>query len=144
MLAGKDLNLGPQHEARSDTVPEGRIIEQSPQPGVAVRPGSSVSVTISSGPSTVEVPDLTGKSHSKVRDMLRTAGLELGAIAEAHSDDVREGRVIQQQPEAGQEAQRGTSVRITLSSGPQNLRGRAREDAPTVSEGEFSLSNPVG
>src|SRR5215212_3200524 len=40
VLASKDLNLGAQHEARSDTIPEGRVIEQSPEPRVAVKPGS--------------------------------------------------------------------------------------------------------
>jgi len=102
-----------------------------------------VSVTVSSGPSTVEVPNLAGKSHSEVRDILRAAGLKLGMIARAHSDDMSEGRIVQQYPEAGKKAERGTSVRITLSSGSQKLHRPAREDTPSGSEGEFSISNPI-
>jgi len=142
-LASKGLKLGARSETSSDTAPEGRIIEQNPEPGVTVTPGSMVSVTVSSGPSPVKVPDLAGKSHSQVRNILHVAGLELGTIAEAHSDIVREGRVVQQLPEAGTAAERGTSVRITLSLGPQDLQGAALEDAPPVPEDEFSISNPV-
>jgi tetratricopeptide (TPR) repeat protein len=143
-LASRGLSLGSQQKVRSDTVPEGRVIEQNPGPGVAVTPGGSVSVTVSSGPSPVEVPDLAGKSRSEVRNILRVAGLELGTTAEAQSDDVREGRVVQQYPEAGSETERGTSVRITLSSGPHNFQGPVREDAPQVPEAEFSISHPIG
>jgi hypothetical protein len=143
MLAGNGLNLGTRLEVRSDTVPEGRIIGQVPGPRVEVIRGSSVDVTVSSGPSPVQVPDLAGKSRSKVRNLLRAAGLELGTVAEAHSRDVREGRVIEQHPETGNEVDRGTSVRITLSSGPQDLRGQAREVGPPGSQEEFSISDPI-
>jgi hypothetical protein len=105
---------------------------------------SSVSVAANSDPSTVEVPDLAGKSRSEVRNILRAAGLELGTIDDTQNDDVPEGKVAQQYPEAGSEAERGTPVRITLSSVPQNLRGPDREGVPPVPQEEFNISHPIG
>jgi chorismate mutase len=64
-LTSKGLRLGNQREAPSDTVPEGQIIGQSPEAGREVQTDTSVSVTISSGPSTVAIPDLTGKSRDE-------------------------------------------------------------------------------
>ena len=62
-LASKGLRLGNQREASSDTIPEGRIIRQSPEAGWEVQTKTSVSITISSGPSIVEVSDPRGKSR---------------------------------------------------------------------------------
>jgi tetratricopeptide (TPR) repeat protein len=43
------LNLGPQSEIPSDTVPKGRIIKQSPEAATELETGKLVSVTVSSG-----------------------------------------------------------------------------------------------
>jgi hypothetical protein len=64
-LASEGLRLGNLHEAPSDTVPEGQMIEQSPEAGREVQTDTSVSITISSGPSTEEVPDLVGKGRDE-------------------------------------------------------------------------------
>jgi hypothetical protein len=115
-LSQKGLRLGAQNEAPSDTVPEAQIIEQSPEAGMEVQMDSSVSVTVSSGPSTVEVPELVGKSRDEARITLNTVGLELGAQAKVRSDDIPDGRIIRQSPEAGRQVQAGSLVNITVSS----------------------------
>ncbi len=48
-LENRGLKLGARDEAPSETVPEGSIIRQTPTAGTEVKPGSSVSVTLSSG-----------------------------------------------------------------------------------------------
>jgi tetratricopeptide (TPR) repeat protein len=45
-LASKGLKLGTQSKASSATVPEGKIIEQSPEAGTEAKAGTSVSVTV--------------------------------------------------------------------------------------------------
>src|SRR5215218_4465641 len=60
-LPQKGLRLGAQNEVSSNTVLEGQIIDQSPEAGAEAETGSSVDVTVSSGPSTVADPDLAGK-----------------------------------------------------------------------------------
>jgi hypothetical protein len=116
--AGKNLNLGAQSETSSDTVPKGRIITQSPEAGAKVTAGSSVRVTISSGPSTVEVPDLAGRNSSRARSTLQASGLEC-VIAEVPNSGAGKGKIIDQEPEARTRVPRGSRVRVTVSSGTQ-------------------------
>ncbi len=49
ILANEGLELSVYEEVPSDTIPEGEVIEQSPEPETEVLAGSSVSVTVSSG-----------------------------------------------------------------------------------------------
>jgi chorismate mutase len=114
-LTSKGLRLGAQSEAPSDTVPDGQIIEQSLAADTEVEIGSSVSVTVSSGPSTVEIPALVGKSRDEAESILRAAGLELGQIGKVSSDDLPEGQIVQQLPVKGSKAERGASVRVIVT-----------------------------
>jgi uncharacterized membrane protein HdeD (DUF308 family) len=60
-LSQKGLRLGAQNEVSSDTMPEGQIIEQSPEAGTEVEAYSSVSVTISLGSPTATTADSLGQ-----------------------------------------------------------------------------------
>jgi hypothetical protein len=114
-LAGRGLKLGARSEAPSDTVSKGRIIEQRPVSGTKVEAGNSVDVKVSSGPSTVEVPVLLGKSHDEARNILDTAGLRLGTVGKVPSDEVAEDHVVEQYPASGSKVERGTSLRVTVA-----------------------------
>jgi tellurite resistance protein len=118
ILTREGLNLGAQREAPSDTVSKGQIIGHSPEAGREVEIGSSVSVTISLGPSTVSVPDLVGKSRDKALDMLYAVGLRLGAVVKAPSNEVAEGKIVEQYPTVESKVERGTAVRVTVAQGP--------------------------
>jgi beta-lactam-binding protein with PASTA domain len=74
-----------------------------------------VSVTVSSGPSTVAIPALVGKSRDEAESILRAAGLELGQIGKVSSDHLPEGQIVQQLPVTGSKAERGASVRVTVA-----------------------------
>jgi WD40 repeat protein len=78
-----------------------------------------VEITVSSGPSTVEVPDLVGKSHLEARTTLNAVELKLGEQVKAPSDDVLAGSIVDQYPAAGEKVNRGSPVRLTVSSGLQ-------------------------
>ncbi len=137
VLAEASLSLGSQSRAPSETVPEGEVVEQEPPTGTEVQPDSSVRVTVSSGPSTVEVPDLTGLNRSEVRSTLAAAGLKLGDQNEVPSDTVTKGGIIKQYPAAGTKAERGSSVSVTVSSGPSivevpELAGLNRSEASSM------------
>jgi len=124
ILTSEGLNLGAQREAPSDTVSKGQIIGHSPEAGREVEIGSSVTVTISLGPSTVSVPDLVGKSRDKALDMLHAVGLRLGAVVKAPSNEVAEGKIVEQYPTVESKVERGTAVRVTVAQGPiEDLTG---------------------
>jgi hypothetical protein len=128
ILTSEGLNLGAQREAPSDTVSKGQIIGHSPEAGREAEIGSSVSVTISLGPSTVSVPDLVGKSRDKALDMLHAVGLRLGMVDKAPSDEVVEANIVEQDPAAGSKVERGTSVRVTVAQ--RQIEELAEEGAP--------------
>ncbi|MEA2212638.1 MAG: eukaryotic-like serine/threonine-protein kinase [Solirubrobacteraceae bacterium] len=72
----RPLALQPSfHHHHSASVPAGRVISQSPRPGGRVDQGSTLRVTISSGPPGVRVPDVGGKAAPEAQSALASVGL---------------------------------------------------------------------
>jgi uncharacterized membrane protein HdeD (DUF308 family) len=69
-LASKGLKLSAHKEVVSDTIAEGEVIKQSPEPGTEVVAGSPVSITVSSGPhkviATAPPGDQTGEHTNRI------------------------------------------------------------------------------
>jgi beta-lactam-binding protein with PASTA domain/predicted Ser/Thr protein kinase len=64
----------------------------------------------------VQVPDVVGKRLGDASSTLARAGLQVRV--ERRNDDAPAGEVIDQDPDAGDEADRGSAVELTVSSGP--------------------------
>ncbi|HEV7589303.1 MAG TPA: PASTA domain-containing protein [Longimicrobium sp.] len=82
----------------------------------------------------VNVPDLRGMTLSGARRALDAAGLEMSRGPSLNNPRMRAGHVLTQVPLAGQEAARGTPVRIFLSDGPDRrkvpgIAGMEKDDA---------------
>ncbi len=108
--------------AESDEEDVGQVIDQSPSGGSTEDVGSAVVITVGSGPNLVAVPDIpVGTSESQASSQLESAGLSLGSVSETESSDVAEGGVVAQDPLPGTEVEEGTSVSVTLSSGPPQV-----------------------
>jgi beta-lactam-binding protein with PASTA domain len=103
----------------SDDFPAGTVIRQSPQPGEEVAPDSAVRIVLSDGPAPVPVPPLRGELPGDARARLEALGLTVGRVAEQYSDDVDEGRVVGTDPGPGVEVDRGSSVTLVVSLGPE-------------------------
>ena len=119
VLEEAGLRLGSQSTTPSDSVPEGSIVSQSPKAGSEAEPGSSVAVTISSGPSQVTVPDVTGQDWITAAQNLQTAGLSVNRNVTMVSSNRPENEVLSTNPEAGTQVPPGTTVTLTTSQGPQ-------------------------
>jgi eukaryotic-like serine/threonine-protein kinase len=116
----------------SETIEKGIAIRTVPAAGEEVERGERVQLFVSSGPEQVEVPDVTGLSRDSAEDLLVKAGLEV-AVEEQESEEP-EDDVISQNPAAGTEVDRGTTVTITVSTGIEtvsvpNVVGLNRRDA---------------
>lgn len=103
-----------------EEVPEGEVISQDPEPGREAPRGSVVTVEFSSGAGEEEVPDVSGRTSNEAANVLGRAGFAT-AFAEEPSDDVPEGRVIRTEPDAGEVVERGTEVRVFVSTGPDSV-----------------------
>lgn len=107
-------------EEPSDTVEKGRIIRTSPEAGAKVKTGETVVATISLGPNSVTIPaDLVGKTFDEAKKALENLGLTVEKDTETvSSDEIEKDRVAKTNPSPGQKVKGGSSVKITLSSGP--------------------------
>jgi serine/threonine-protein kinase len=103
----------------SDTVQEGFAIRTVPRGGSEVERGQRVRLFVSSGPELVTVPDVVGLSRDSAENRITSEGLDV-AVEEQESDE-REGQVIAQSPGGGSQLERGDTVRITVSTGREQV-----------------------
>jgi len=113
--------------------PSGQVIGQDPTGGTKAKKGSTVTLTVSSGPQQVAVPQVVGLTVSSARGRLSKAGLQ-ASEREENSDTVEQGRVISVSPPEGQKVDKGSSVTLVVSSGkPQvavpNVVGKSFDEA---------------
>lgn len=122
----------------SDTVRAGIVIATDPAGGEQAEEGSTVTVTVSSGPGVERVPDLVGRPRSEAIAELEKRGFEVAEERQA-SEQVGANRVVDTRPQAGQELERGQTVTLVISSGkPQvtvpSVTGQSLDDARTELE----------
>jgi serine/threonine-protein kinase len=132
LAAATGVNLVRTEEA-SDTVAADKVIRQNPAPNAEVAKGSDVAVVVSSGKDKVAVPDVGGDSSTDAANALGQAGFKTKTIQEA-SSTVDEGKVIRTDPAAGDRIDKGSTVTMVVSSGPEqisvpNVLGKTGEEA---------------
>ncbi|MGX1253301.1 beta-lactam-binding protein with PASTA domain/serine/threonine protein kinase [Streptomyces ambofaciens] len=111
------LDVGKVRHAYSDTVERGKVISTDPGVGDRIRQNDSVSLTVSDGPDTVKLPDVTGYKLDKARTLLEDEGLEPGMVTRAFSDEVAKGFVISTKPGSGTTVRAGSAVALVVSKG---------------------------
>ena len=105
----------------SDTVPVDEVISSNPPKDSSVPHGSTVTILVSAGPSSVTVPSLDGLDQEGAREALEAAGLKLGSITSEDSPYTPEGEVIRAEPGIGKPAAAGSTVNIWVSNGKVTL-----------------------
>jgi beta-lactam-binding protein with PASTA domain/tRNA A-37 threonylcarbamoyl transferase component Bud32 len=114
--AGFDVKATPHVSQRT----KGLVIAQDPAGGAKAGKGSTVTLTVSSGPAQVPVPEVTGLTRKSAAARLANAGLtEKDRFAS--SDTVAKGRVVSASPKDGTPVAKGSSVTLTVSSGKQQV-----------------------
>jgi beta-lactam-binding protein with PASTA domain len=115
-LQAVGLKKGTVTEQCSDTVPPGHVIDQEPNAGTSVLPGTAVNLVISSDcPCTCTVPNLSGKCGAEIDAALEVACLKKGDVQYAYDPGVSEGCVISQDPSPGATIPCGSEVDVTIS-----------------------------
>ena len=98
--------------APSDTAAEGTVSDQSPDGGTQAAKGSTVAITVSSGPSTATVPDEIGQDKQVAIDDLKANGFKVHAQNVACGDPNQDNIVQDQDPAGGSDAPTGSTVNI--------------------------------
>ncbi len=143
--------------AHSADVEEGRVVHSDPRGGETATRGSTVALTVSSGPKLAKVPVLVGSRRSLAVQQIRARGFAPSVEEEESSEPA--GQVIRQAPSAGSRLPAGSTVSIVVSKGEKavavpNVIGKLRAEAvealraeglqPTVSEQETEVGSQIG
>jgi len=102
-------------ERSSDSVPAGKVIGTDPRQGTDLEDGETVTLIASTGVRTEIVPNVLGLDRVTATAQLRKAGFIVNA--NPTRSDEPEDQVLEQDPPAGEEAEVGSEVTITYSSG---------------------------
>jgi serine/threonine-protein kinase len=113
-LSALGLEISVTEEA-SDR-PTGEVTAQSPDAGTEVDPGSTVEVTVSSGPDVTEVtvPNVVGQIRSDGVSAIRGADLIATVVEEPTTILPQDGRVIDQSPGGGEKVSPRTTITLTV------------------------------
>ena len=96
-----------REEAYSDDIAEGLVISATPEVGVALPPGSEVTIVVSLGLPYIEVPDVVGLDAAAAADKLEAAGFSV-----SDTNGPPNSPVLATDPPAGEFHRTGTSIVI--------------------------------
>ena len=116
-LEDNNLTVSREFEFSND-VPSGQVIRQDPKAGKTVKEGTKVTIYVSQGTESLKVTNVTGKSEADAKSALSDFNV---TTTTEHSDSVAEGNVISQSIAGGNYAEKGASITIVVSSGPEKI-----------------------
>jgi serine/threonine-protein kinase len=113
--------------------PKGTVISQNPAGGSTVNKGTSVTLTISKGPDTAQVPDVSGQTQQQATTILQQAGFKVQAKNKTTTDQTQNGLVVHQRPAVGTVLKKGRTVVIYIGAfqTPTNPGGTGTPAEPT-------------
>jgi serine/threonine-protein kinase len=113
--AGLEVVVG--EPAYSSTVKRGRVISSDPGAGDRVLDGEKVSIVVSLGEETYELPKLKGLTVDEAQDLILDTQMAFGRAVEEFSETVPKGIVISSDPKAGTVLRPGAIVDLVVSKG---------------------------
>jgi serine/threonine-protein kinase len=98
----------------SDQQAQGVVAAESPVSGTPSQRGATITLSVSKGPATTQVPDVTNQNQATAESLLTGAGLTPSVIYQPVTDPSQDGIVIDQTPKQGADAKSGEIVIITV------------------------------
>jgi serine/threonine-protein kinase len=100
--------------------PAETVVAQSPLPGASAAPGSTITLSVSKGPKTSAVPDVTSQDQTSAQVQLKASGFRVRIVTQPTSDQAQDGIVLSQDPAGGTQAPPGTVVTIVVGKFSQS------------------------
>ena len=95
--------------------PANTVIDQSPSAGGSAAKNSIVSLTVSKGPKTTTVPDVTSTDVGTAQQTLRASGFtNIGVVSQPVNDPNSDGVVLTESPQGGTQATAKTKITLTV------------------------------
>ncbi len=119
LIAESGLKIAKITEQSSTEYPQGIIINQEPKGGVEVKAGRGIYLTVSTGATASNVPNVTGISLREARMAIMNAGFRVGNITYSPSDLYGSDTIISQGIRGNSAAEPGSSVDLIVSKGSE-------------------------
>ncbi len=137
VLDSVDLGIAVVGEEFSSVRLVGEIISQLPPPGMRVREGRLIKVSVSKGSQRLTVPNVVGMGRRKAELLLLDYGLYVGEIIEVDTGGAEKGTVLATFPSPGAGVAPQSRVTLTVAAGENepeltevpNVVGRNIEEA---------------
>ena len=96
------------------TQPANTVLDQSPNAGTTAAKNSSVSLTVSKGPQSVAVPEVTGLDYGSATQQLQNDGFRSTIVYETVTDPNSDGVVLDQSPAGGSLVKPNSRIVLTV------------------------------
>jgi serine/threonine-protein kinase len=123
--AGFEVRTRDQETSETDA---GQVTAQDPKGGTRRSEGATVTITVAREPQEEAVPDVTGSTLEEALAELQEAGFDVDPSEVDVDDPAQVGVVQSQDPEAGGEARRGSTVEITIGRAPAEDPAAPQDD----------------
>ncbi|NUR75822.1 MAG: Stk1 family PASTA domain-containing Ser/Thr kinase [Thermoleophilia bacterium] len=108
---------------------QGVVVAENPPAGTQVSKGSRITLSVSKGPATTQIPDVRQQNQATAESLLTGAGLTPSVVFQPVTDPSQDGIVLDQNPAPGADAKAGEVVIITVG---QIQNGAAGGDGGTT------------
>ena len=112
--------VGDVTEEYSADVVAGRVCKQDPGADSALEKGGKVNIVVSKGVEKGSIPDLSGMTAEQAEKAIKDAGYT-PQYAGNEASEADADTVSKQDPAAGKEADKGTTVKYWISTGPEDI-----------------------
>ncbi len=129
----------------TDPAEEGTVLAQDPERGTPLDKESKINIEVSDGKGTEKgtVPSVTGLSLEDAKKRIKEEGFRVGRVDYDWDNSIDKGYVIYQQYQANSLLDKGTSIDIQVSSGPEPVPVTP-EETDTGEQTEEQTETPEG
>jgi serine/threonine-protein kinase len=140
-LLGLGFNVATNYVSNS-TATAGTVIAQSPNSGTSQPSRSTITLTVSNGPTSVQVPNVVGDLISQAANTLSSNHLTVGTVTSKASSQPAN-TVLSQSPVAQSSVPVNTSVNLVVSSGTATTSSTTSTTQPTTTSSTTSTTQPT-
>ena len=126
------LGFAVQIEQVASSLPEGRVLAQSPEPGTRARKNQVLLLQVSKGGELHAVPDVRGQSLARAQSVIREQGFALGDVIKIQDGGQPAGAVIAQSPAAPANIPMARRIDLLVREGGASVPEGATVSVPDV------------
>jgi len=119
-LIGAGLVVGKVERRHDEGAAKDRLLSWAPNDKPELPKGSTVDLVVSDGPAPRAISDWKGKTFEEAKRGIERSDFKVERV-DVFSDTVEPGRVVSTNPGAGQKAPFGSTVKVSVSKGPEEI-----------------------